>query len=133
LTVIKFGVVVPIATEIKFLAGAKFDKQDEIELFQLSLRLYAFAQLLRRVAEAQVSLMTVWLDPKRVEDVRDRTYRRHLATYRDFWRLPFVVHSPEPLRSVLSGFHRGQTRVLVHGLTLKPTAIFRTLEDHSEN
>jgi hypothetical protein len=85
------------------------------------------------VAEAQLSLMTAWLDPHWTEDLRDRTYRRHLATYRDFWRLPFVIRLPEPLRSVLSGFHSGKTRVVLPTLTSKPTGIPWTLEDHSKN
>jgi hypothetical protein len=115
--VIRFGVVIPIASEIKFLVGVKFDRQPETELFQLSIRVYGFAQFLQRVGEAQISLMSLWLNPDWDKEETNRTYKRHLATYRDFWCLPYLLYSPESLRAVLAGFHRGKTRVVIPGIS----------------
>jgi hypothetical protein len=106
---IHFGVLAPIATEIRFLVGVQFDQQPETELLQLSIRLYGLAKLLQKIGEAQVRLMGWWLNPQWTEDEGDRRYRRYVATYRDFWELPFVICSPEPLLDVLANFHSGET------------------------
>jgi hypothetical protein len=116
---IRFGVLASIATEIKFLVGIKFEQQPEAELFQISIRLYGLAKLLQKVGEAQVRLMSWWLNPEWEDDEDDRRYRRCAATYRDFWNLPFVIRSPQPLLDVLVGFHSGETYVGLLKLSLK--------------
>jgi hypothetical protein len=104
-----------VAGAIQELATARFDGQDEHALLALSLKLYGMAKFLGQVGGAQIELMDAWLDPAIVgrSESRDtpRGESRNAGLFRDFYDLTFIVHSPEPLASILKGFHAGTTYV----------------------
>jgi hypothetical protein len=101
--------------EIKDLVISRFDGQDEQALLSLSLKLYGMAKWLEQVGRSQIELMDAWLDPAVVGRVDDhnipRGEHRNAGIYRDFYDLTFIVNSPEPLASILKGFHAGTTYV----------------------
>jgi hypothetical protein len=104
-----------IQNAIKELVTARFDQQDDDALLDLSLKLYGMSKLLEQVGRAQIELMDAWLDPTIVDREGDRTVprgeSRNAGIFRDFYDLTFIVHSPEPLTSILKGFHAGTTYV----------------------
>lgn len=97
------------------LVAARFEGQDSDALLALSLKLYGMAKLLQQVGTAQIELMDAWLDPTIVDRADDvnipRGEHRHAGIYRDFYDLGFIIASPEPLTSILKGFHNGTTYV----------------------
>lgn len=104
-----------IQNAIKELVTARFDQQDDDALLDLSLKLYGMAKMLEQVGCAQIELMDAWLDPAIVDRAEDRTVprgeSRNAGIFRDFHDLTFIVLSPEPLTSILRGFHAGSTYV----------------------
>jgi hypothetical protein len=94
---------------------ARFEGQDDNALLELSLQLYGLAKFLEQVGRAQIELMDVWLDPAIVGRTEGqhvpRGEHRNAGIYRDFYDLKFIVLSPEPLASILRGFHAGTTSV----------------------
>ena len=60
--------------------------------------------------------MGAWLDPQIVHrlDRGDcpRSEHRNAGIFRDFHDLTFIVNSPEPMHSILKGFHAGTTYVV---------------------
>lgn len=104
-----------MASAIKELATARFDEQDEHTLLVLSLKLYGMAKFLESVSRSQIKLMDAWLDPSIIHRLDQenvpRGEHRAAGIYRDFYDLTFIVHSPEPLASILKGFHAGTTYV----------------------
>jgi len=104
-----------IQNAIKELVTARFNQQDDDALLDLSLKLYGMAKMLEQVGRAQIELMDAWLDPAIVDRPEDRTVprgeSRNAGIFRDFHDLTFIVLSPEPLASILRGFHTGATYV----------------------
>ena len=104
-----------IAVAIKELLIAQFDGQDEDALLALSFRLFGMAKWLEQVGRAQIELMDLWLHPSILDraagDDVPRGEHRNAGIYRDFYDLTFIVNSPEPLASILRGFHTGTTYV----------------------
>lgn len=104
-----------IANAIKELVTARFAQQDDDALLDLSLKLYGMSKFLEQVGRAQIELMDAWLDPAIVDRSEDRTVprgeSRNAGIFRDFYDLTFIVLSPEPLASILRGFHAGTTYV----------------------
>jgi len=104
-----------IATAIKELATARFEKQDDDTLLAMSLKLYGMAKMLEQVGKAQIKLMDAWLDPTIVERPENhnvpRGESRDAGLYRDFYDQTFIILSPEPITSILKGFHAGTTHV----------------------
>jgi hypothetical protein len=109
------GLKASVAEAIKELVTTRFDQQDENTLFATSLKLYGTAKFLEQVGTAQIELMEAWLDPTVVDRAGDREVprgeHRNAGIYRDFYDLTFIVASPEPLDSILKGFHAGTTYV----------------------
>lgn len=95
------------------LVTARFDGQDDDALLSTSLQLYGLAKFLQQVGKAQISLMDAWLDPAIVDRGDEanipRGEHRNAGIYRDFYDLGFIINSPEPLASILKGFHGGTT------------------------
>jgi len=115
-TLLILGEIKPTVRDaIMQLVSARFDGQDDDALFALSLHLYGMAKFLQQVGAAQVELMDAWLDPAIVNRANDadipRGEHRNAGIYRDFYDLGFVINSPEPLASLLKGFHAGTTYV----------------------
>jgi hypothetical protein len=104
-----------VGEAIKELVTTKFDRHDDNALFATSLKLYGMAKFLEQVGTAQIELMDAWLDPSIVNRAGDREVprgeHRNAGIYRDFYDLPYIVVSPEPLDSILKGFHAGTTYV----------------------
>jgi hypothetical protein len=100
---------------IKQLITARFDGQDDAALLSTSLHLYGTAKLLQEVGTAEIELMDAWLDPAIVDRDDDanisRGEHRNAGIYRDFFDLGFIIASPEPLASILKGFHGDTTYV----------------------
>ena len=100
---------------IQQLVTTRFDGQDDNALLSASLQLYGLAKFLQQVGTAQIELMDAWLDPAIVDRADDanipRGEHRNAGIYRDFHDLGFIINSPEPLASVLKGFHAGTTHV----------------------
>jgi hypothetical protein len=100
---------------IQPLVTTRFDGQDDNALLATSLQLYGMAKFLQQVGTAQIELMDAWLDPAIVNRGEDpeisRGEHRNAGIYRDFHDLGFIINSPEPLTSVLTGFHAGTTYV----------------------
>ena len=122
---------------IATLLTARFDQQDEGTLLGQSLQLYGFAKMLEQVGKAQVELMEAWLDPTRASASGDdesmpRGEHRNAGIYRDFWDFTFIVTSPEPLNSIIRGFHSGTSRV-EHGRMYPSFAQFRRLLAESQS
>ena len=113
--VILFKVKPTIENAINELVPARFEKQDDDALLALSLKLYGMAKFLEQVGKVQIELMDAWLDPTIVDRAGDqnvpRGENRNAGIYRDFYDLTFIVNSPEPLDSILRGFHAGTTYV----------------------
>ena len=83
----------------------------------MSLKLYGAAKWFEQVGKAQIELMDAWLDPTIVGRAGDqnvlRGENRNAGIYRDFYDLTFIVNSPEPLDSILRGFHAGTIFLVV--------------------
>jgi len=112
---ISYQVKPAVSNAIKDLVIARFDGQDDDALLALSLKLYGMAKMLEQVGRAQIELMDAWLDPSIVDRAGDanipRGEHRYVGIYRDFYDLGFIINSPEPLASVLRGFHAGTTYI----------------------
>lgn len=104
-----------IQNAIKELVTTRFHQQDDDTLLDLSLKLYGMAKMLEQVGRAQIELMDAWIDPAIVNCAEDRNIprgeSRNAGIFRDFYDLTFIVLSPEPLASILRGFHAGTTYV----------------------
>jgi len=104
-----------VVKAIKHLVRARFEGQNDYDLLALSLKLYGVAKMLQQVGIAQIELMEGWLDPaitNRADDANiPRSEHRNAGIYRDFYDLGFVICSPEPLASILKGFHRGTSHI----------------------
>lgn len=103
-----------IENTLRMLLAGGFEGQDDTALAGLSLSLFGLAKYLEGVAQAQVSLMDVWLDPDHFAESLEthRTHHRRAGTFRDFHDLSFIVSAPHPLIDILQGFHRGSTYVI---------------------
>ena len=119
-----------IAEIIKDIVTTKFEGQDAAAQLSLSLKLYGTAKFLEQVGRAQIELMDAWLNPSIVDRRGDanipRGEDRNAGIFRDFHDLGFIVNSPEPLNSVLQGFHAGTARI-DHDRILPSFEEFRTL------
>ena len=101
---------------IMSLLTSSFSGQPDEELLSDSLRLYGLAKFLQEVGTAQVDLMRRWLDPSSQPVQSDERFqRRQLGLFRDFWKLPYIAVTPEPLTSILRGYHAGTTYVAKRG------------------
>ncbi len=109
------GIKPALKNALNKLVTARFEGQDDDALLDLSLKLYGMAKFLEQVGRAQINLMDAWLDPATVNRAEDRNIprgeSRNAGIYRDFHGLTFIVLSPEPLASILRGFHTGATYV----------------------
>ena len=101
---------------IMSLLTSSFSGQSDEELLSDSLRLYGLAKFLQEVGTAQVDLMHRWLNPShQPAHSTERFQRRQLGLFRDFWNLAFIAVTPEPLTSILRGYHAGTTYVAKRG------------------
>lgn len=130
-TMLLQGKVKPtIENAVTELVTTRFDQQDDNSLLALSLKIYGLAKMLEQVAMAQIALMDAWLNPAIVDKTGEadvpRGEQRNAGIYRDFYDLTFIVNSPEPLASILRGFHAGTTRV-EHGRMFPTFAEFRQI------
>jgi len=109
------GIKPVLKNALNKLVTARFEGQDDDALLDLSLKLYGMAKMLEQVGRAQIELMDAWLDPAIVDRSEDQTVprgeSRNAGIFRDFHDLTFIVLSPEPLASILRGFHTGATYV----------------------
>jgi hypothetical protein len=102
------GINPVIAAIIKEVVLAEFTGQDDVALLAQSLSVCGFVNLLRQVAEAQISLMDWWLSKDFAPDYdMERTRHRNVGIHRDFWRLNWVGSSPDVLNKLVAGFHAG--------------------------
>ena len=127
------GMKPAIKNTIKALILARFEGQDDDALLDLSLKLYGMSKFLEQVGRAQIELMDVWIAPAGVTRPEDRNVprgeSRNAGIYRDFYDLTSIVLSPEPLASILRGFHAGTTYVEEYR-HLPSFAEFRRLSRH---
>lgn len=109
------GIKPVLKNALNKLVTARFEGQDDDALLDLSLKLYGMAKMLEQVGRAQIELMDAWLDPAIVSQPENRNLprgeSRNAGIFRDFHDLTFIVLSPEPLASILRGFHTGATYV----------------------
>jgi hypothetical protein len=106
-----------ISKMIERIVTMRFAKQDGDLLLEQGLFLYGTAKLLQKVGEAQIALMDQWLDESIIHRGADRQIprgeNRDAGVFRDFYDYNFLIYSPEPLGSLLRGFHTGVTYVNV--------------------
>ena len=119
-----------VEAAIMSLVTSSFSGQHDEALLCESLRLYGLAKFLQEVGTAQVMLMRGWLDPSNHHVQSDgRFQQRQLRLFRDFWRLPFIAVTPEPLASILRGFHAGTTYIAKRGHLPTFLELIRLRED----
>jgi hypothetical protein len=129
------GIKPAIKNAITTLVTSRFEGQDDDALLDLSLKLYGMSKFLEQAGRAQIELMDAWLDPTIVGQPENRNVprgeSRNAGIFRDFHDLTFIVLSPEPLASILRGFHAG-TAYVEERQFLPSFAEFRRLCRHDK-
>jgi hypothetical protein len=102
-----------ILDQIILLPFTRFSGQSDKKLLAVTIELYGLAKTLQMVGESQVALMDVWIDPARANhpEALPRSTHRAAGIYREFWGMEYIIHTPAPLNSILTGFHAGTTRL----------------------